>query len=128
MERLTAKLGLTDRVKFLGFVEDKQLLELYANCLAVYFAPYDEDYGYVTLEAFLSSKPVITLNDTGGVLEFVQNEVNGYVSKNSLEISEKISYLYQNKQVAKGFGFSGYEMVKHISWDDVIDRLTETIR
>ncbi|WP_068779040.1 glycosyltransferase family 4 protein [Paenibacillus sp. GM2] len=128
LERLAAKLGLTDRVKFLGFVEDKKLLELYANCLAVYFAPYDEDYGYVTLEAFLSSKPVITLNDTGGVLEFVQNDINGYILTNSLEISEKINYLYQNKQVAKEFGNSGYEKAKHISWDYVIDRLTETIR
>ncbi|WP_019635694.1 glycosyltransferase family 4 protein [Paenibacillus fonticola] len=128
LERLTSKLGLTDRVTFLGFVEDKQLLELYANCLAVYFAPYDEDYGYVTLEAFLSSKPVITLVDAGGVLEFVKEGVNGFVLTNSDEISVKINYMYQNKHVAKEFGNVGYDMVKHISWENVIDRLTETIR
>ncbi|AOZ93302.1 glycosyltransferase family 4 protein [Paenibacillus crassostreae] len=128
LERLVSKLGLNDRVKFLGFVEDKQLLKLYADCLAVYFAPYDEDYGYVTLEAFLSAKPIITLNDSGGVLEFVKDEINGFVLTNTNEISSKIDYLYRNKQVAKEFGVMGYESVKHITWDHVIDRLTETIR
>lgn len=128
LQRLVAKLGLSDRVEFLGFVEDKQLLDLYANCLAVYFAPYDEDYGYITLEAFLSSKPVITLGDTGGVLEFVKDDINGYVSSNSSQISMKIDYLYHNKEIAKEFGNTGYESIKHISWDHVIDRLTETIR
>ncbi|RCX19018.1 glycosyltransferase involved in cell wall biosynthesis [Fontibacillus phaseoli] len=128
LESLASKLGLSDRVEFLGFVEDKQLLDLYANCLAVYFAPYDEDYGYITLEAFLSSKPIITLDDTGGVLEFVKDDVNGYVSSNSSQISMKIDYLYHNKKVAKEFGKSGHDSVKHISWDHVIDCLTETIR
>jgi glycosyltransferase involved in cell wall biosynthesis len=46
---------------------------------AVLFAPYQEDYGYVTLEAFLSRKPVITARDSGGTLEFVEDGVNGYV-------------------------------------------------
>lgn len=128
LERLSSKLGLTDRVKFLGFVEDKQLLELYANCLAVYFAPYDEDYGYVTLEAYLSQKPVITLDDTGGVLEFVKDGESGFVLSNLQELSSKIDYLHQHKQVAKDLGRVGYQGVKNISWDCVIDRLTETIR
>lgn len=128
LQRLVAKLNLSDRVKFLGFVEDKQLLDLYANCLAVYFSPYDEDYGYITLEAFLSSKPVITLDDSGGVLEFVKDDISGYVCSNSSQISMKIDYLFHNKEVAKKFGNIGCESVKHISWDHVIDRLTETIR
>ena len=36
------------------------------------YAPFDEDYGYVTLEAFLARKPVITTTDAGGTLEFVE--------------------------------------------------------
>ena len=32
---------------------------------------YDEDYGYITLEAFFAGKPVITHTDSGGPLEFV---------------------------------------------------------
>ena len=43
----------------------------YAHSLGVIFPAVDEDYGYVTLEAMLSSKPVITCADSGGPLEFV---------------------------------------------------------
>ena len=43
------------------------------------YPPYDEDFGYVTLEAFLSRKPVITATDSGGPNEFVVDGVNGFV-------------------------------------------------
>ena len=48
---------------------------------AVVYAPYDEDYGYVTLQAFLAGKPVITTTDAGGVLEWVEHEVTGLVAE-----------------------------------------------
>ena len=56
-----------------------QLIALYAGALAVVFPPFDEDYGYVTLEAFLARKPVITTTDAGGPLEFVEDGVTGLV-------------------------------------------------
>ncbi len=43
------------------------------------YPPFDEDYGYVTLEAFLARKPVVTARDSGGTLEFVEDGVNGFV-------------------------------------------------
>lgn len=128
LERLVAKLNLEDRVVFLGFVEDKQLLELYAKCLAVFFAPYDEDYGYVTLEAFLSRKPVITMSDSGGVLEFVKHGYSGLVLQSDEEIASAIDELYYHRDKTEELGRNGYEAVKGFSWDHVIDRLTETIR
>ena len=78
-ERMAAEMGVADRVEFLGTVGDDRLIELYAGALAVVYAPYDEDYGYVTLEAFLARKPVITAEDSGGTLEFVEDSVNGLI-------------------------------------------------
>ena len=57
--------GVAARVRFLGEIDDDTLIELYANALAVVYPPFDEDFGYVTLEAFLSKKPVITTSDAG---------------------------------------------------------------
>lgn len=128
LESLAKELNVQDRIIFMGYVEDKELLKLYANCLAVYYAPFDEDYGYVTLEAFLSGKPVITLSDAGGVLEFVQHEKNGFVAESEEQIAESIEKLLADKSMAKEMGSQGYVMVKDISWDHVISRLTETIR
>ena len=62
-----------------GHVDDARMIELMAGARGILFAPFQEDYGYVTLEAFLARKPVVTASDSGGPLEFVQDGVNGFV-------------------------------------------------
>jgi glycosyltransferase involved in cell wall biosynthesis len=70
---------VSDRITFVGTAGGDELARSYANARAVIYAPFDEDYGYVTLEAFLCAKPVITATDSGGTLEFVVNGENGFV-------------------------------------------------
>jgi len=79
LESLAAELGVADRVEWAGSVDDRQLVNLYAGALGVVFPPFDEDYGYITLEAFLARKPVVTTTDAGGPLEFVEDGVTGLV-------------------------------------------------
>ena len=62
---LSGELGLDGRVRFAGRVGDDELVDLYARCLAVYYAPIDEDFGLVPYEAFLSEKPVVTTRGRG---------------------------------------------------------------
>jgi glycosyltransferase involved in cell wall biosynthesis len=129
LEKLAIEEGVEDRVEFLGFVEDNDLLRLYANARGIFFAPYDEDYGYITLEAFLSKKPVITTVDAGGVLEFVRDGENGFINELNVEaLGESINKLFSTSSISQDFGNAGFDLVKDISWDNVIDRLTETIR
>lgn len=116
--------NLQDKVKLMGFLDDTSLRKYYADAFAVFNAPYDEDYGYVTHEAFLSKKPVITTFDSGGVLEFVSNEENGFVCNPSpSEIAEKIDLLYSSKKLCKKYGENGYAISKKINWDFVIKKL-----
>lgn len=125
---LAKKLNVQDQVEFLGFVPDEELLDLYANARGVYFAPIDEDYGFITLEAFLSGKPIITCNDTGGVLEFVNHDFNGFIcDATPLDVAEKLNVLWNNKERCKEMGEYGYQLVKGISWDNVIQKLTSYI-
>ena len=79
LKSIVKKHNIEQRVEFLGRVSDEDLLDLYANCFAVYYAPYDEDYGFVTLEAIKSGKIVLTAEDSGGVLSFINNKENGLV-------------------------------------------------
>jgi glycosyltransferase involved in cell wall biosynthesis len=125
LKELALECGVTDRVEFLGYVEDQRLLELYAECFAVYYAPFDEDYGYVTLEAFLAQKPLLTASDSGGTLEFVEHERNGYIVEpnNERQLAEKIGLLFNDRELCRRFGVNGYGKVKDISWDHVIHEL-----
>ena len=61
-------------------VTDARLFQLYEEALAVYYGPFDEDYGYVTLEGFAADRPVVTLADSGGPLEFVADGETGLVA------------------------------------------------
>lgn len=129
-----AKHHLTDRVEFLGRVSDQDLLDLYANSLAVYYAPYDEDYGYVTLEAFASGKGVVTANDSGGVLEFVTHEENGLVIEPSSEACAKaVNRLVEDIDWATKLGQAGRALVDNLAltesgWSQVIENLTSPLR
>ncbi len=125
LRALSKEWGVSDRIEFLGFVSEKKLLDLYANCSAVFFAPQDEDYGYITLEAFLSKKPVLTSRDAGGPLEFVKDNSSGIIleSLNEENIGKKINELILNKEKSRNFGLNGYHKVKDINWDSVIQTL-----
>lgn len=127
LQRRARRLGLQDRVTFLGFVPMEEMVPLYARALAVYYAPVDEDYGYVTVEAFKACKPVLTMNDSGGVLEFVEDGVTGYVTPPGAPqaLAERIDELYADRARAERLGRSGYERVAHITWDRTIPRLLE---
>jgi glycosyltransferase involved in cell wall biosynthesis len=124
-ERTAEQSGVADRVTFLGNVEDDQLVELYARALAVVYPPYDEDFGYVTLEAFLARKPVITCLDSGGPNEFVMNEVNGFVcAPDPHELASAVNRLAANPSKAAALGDAGREVATKITWDGVIEKLT----
>jgi glycosyltransferase involved in cell wall biosynthesis len=129
LQKLTTDLNLTDRVKFVDFVDDKELVNLYAGCFSVFNSPLDEDYGYVTVEALLSRKPVITTDDSGGVLEFISEGVGGKIcSLDPVDIGQQINKLFYNKNLCADLGNEGHNIVKDMNWDSVIDALTSTLR
>jgi glycosyltransferase involved in cell wall biosynthesis len=124
LAKMASDLGVGRRVDLAGFVSDERLIELYANAMAVIYAPLDEDYGYVTLQAFLAGKPVITTADSGGVLEWVEDEVTGLVTDGSAAaIGRAIDRLAAHPQWAYRLGQAGRERVAHLSWGPVVKRL-----
>ena len=112
-----------------GFVSADELVSLYAGCRAAYYGPLNEDYGYVTVESFLSRKPVVTTVDAGGPLEFVTEGETGVVAAPDPDaIATAIDRLWrQPESRLREMGEAGFERVRDITWDHVIDRLTETL-
>jgi glycosyltransferase involved in cell wall biosynthesis len=117
------RLGVADRVTFLGTVGDDDLLGLYAGALAVAYPPYDEDFGYVTLEAFLARKPVITCRDSGGPNEFVRDGENGYVCEpDPTRWPPPSTGWRRDRRLAAAFGDAGHATAAAITWDGVIEK------
>jgi glycosyltransferase involved in cell wall biosynthesis len=129
LRKQIARLGLGDRVELLGFVSADELVDLYARCRAAYYAPVNEDYGYVTVEAFLSRKPVVTTRDAGGPLEFVTHDENGLVAEPEAgAVAAAIDRLWEQPEARlREWGEAGSSRVKGITWDNAIDRLTAAL-
>jgi len=124
LEALAHGLGLDGRVTFAGRVGDEELTDLYARCLAVFYAPADEDSGLVPYEAFLSTKPVITTSDAGGPLEIVADQRTGLVCEpSSTALAEAFAWLAEHRDSAAELGRSGKEVAGRVTWDATIDRL-----
>lgn len=124
LRRLAKELGLANRVSFEGWVSEERLLELYATCRAVYYAPYDEDYGFVTLEAFRSQKPVVTAADSGGVLEWVTDGATGFVIEpDPKALGVAIDRVMEDPALCERLGEAGFERAKGVTWDRVIEAL-----
>jgi glycosyltransferase involved in cell wall biosynthesis len=119
--------GLGDRVELLGWIDDAELTRLYAGSLAVFYAPYDEDYGYATVEAFMSGKPVLAAADSGGVLEFVEDGKSGFVcpSDSPSAFARRIDALFADRDLAATLGAEGARRVRDVTWDRAITELTE---
>jgi glycosyltransferase involved in cell wall biosynthesis len=124
VERAAAESGAGDRVVFAGAPASERLVELYSGALGVIYVPFDEDYGYVTLEAFLSAKPVVTATDSGGTLEFVVDGENGFVcAPDPAAIGAAVSRLAFDRPLASRLGSAGFARASTITWDGVVEQL-----
>ena len=126
LEQQIEDLGLRDRVRLIGWVSDEELLAYYARSLAVFFGPYDEDYGLVGLEAMLASKPLITCTDSGEPTRFVAHRDTGFVVEPEPEaLAVAIEKLALEPGRASAMGRAGRERYESmdVSWDRVLQEL-----
>lgn len=125
LEDVARRHGLNGRVRFAGRIDEAELADLYARCLAVYYAPVDEDYGMVPYEAFLSEKPVVTTTDAGGPLDAVSDRRTGLVTPpRAGELAAAMRYLREHPDDARDWGRAGKSVAERITWDTVVAKLT----
>ena len=123
LERIDA-LGLRDRVELLGPISDGELIDHYARCRAVYFAPWNEDYGFVTLEAMRSGKAVLTTPDSGGPSELVEHEGNGLVAPPTAEgIAHALDRLGGEAGLAERLGDTARASATRFTWPATVESL-----
>jgi glycosyltransferase involved in cell wall biosynthesis len=77
LHQQVAKLGLENRVKFLGFRNN--ISQLMSACdLVAHTSTAPEPFGRVIVEAMLCGKPVVA-SKAGGAMEIVEHGVNGFL-------------------------------------------------
>jgi glycosyltransferase involved in cell wall biosynthesis len=122
------RLNLGDKVSIEIGVSNERLHELYLGARAVYFGPYDEDYGYVTIEGFAAARPGVTTTDAGGPLEFVREGVTGLIAEpDPRAIAARFDELARDADGARRMGAAGNELVREVvpTWPQIVARLLD---
>lgn len=128
LERAIAEHEVSDKVEVHArWISEGEKRDLFARALACAYIPFDEDsYGYVTLEAYYASRPVVTTTDSGGILELVHEGETGLVAEpDAPTLGRAFDSLYEDRARAARLGEAGRLHVEtlRISWDHVIERL-----
>lgn len=126
LESLARKLKVKERVEWLGGITDEEKRAQYASARAIVYPPVDEDYGYVTLEAMLALKPVITCRDSGGPLEFVVDKETGLIAEPTPEgLAAAFDLLWENREQARKLGEAGRDRYQslNLTWENVVKKL-----
>ncbi len=127
-DEVTAR-GLQGRVQLdPRWITETEKADLIAGALAVAYVPLDEDsYGYPTLEAAYAQKPLVSVTDSGGVMEFIVEGETGFIcSPDPQALAEAFDRLWFDKRDAARLGAASRARVDEleISWTRVVDRLT----
>jgi glycosyltransferase involved in cell wall biosynthesis len=121
---LVRQLGLEERVRLVGAIDEAALVDHLASCRAVCFPAKDEDYGFVTVEAFSSRKPVVTCRDSGGPLEFVHDGVGGLVTApDPCSLADALARISADEALAARLGEAGWREVSALTWPKVVEEL-----
>jgi glycosyltransferase involved in cell wall biosynthesis len=122
---LVEHFDLADRVSLRGRIDEDELVDHLARCRAVCFPPLDEDYGFVTAEAFASRKAVITCRDSGGPAELVVDGTNGFVCEPTPQaLADALRRIVSDNGLAERLGAEGFATASKLTWAETVRQLT----
>jgi glycosyltransferase involved in cell wall biosynthesis len=131
LEKLASSLGVSERITFLGKVEQDDLAALYRSCAMLVATSFvNETFGMALCEAMACGTPVIA-SRFGGFREVVVDGVTGLLARpqDTIDLAKKINTLLADPALAKKMGEAGRQRVlDDFSWRTVADRLEEVYK
>ena len=108
-----------------GALTERELLDHLARCRAVCFPPLEEDYGFVTVEAFASRKAVVTCTDSGGPAELVADgERASSASPTPEALAQALRRSVDDRASAERMGAQALAYVSTMTWAAAVETLT----
>jgi glycosyltransferase involved in cell wall biosynthesis len=105
LQKLASKLGLEDRVRFVGWVPYERLDSFYSQADIVVVPSLYEPYGRVIAEAMSLGRPVVA-TDTEGAADLIRDGETGFIVpiEDPGALADRILYLLGNPRVAREVG------------------------
>jgi len=127
-ERLSVRLGLSERVRFAGFIPQEELKAYYKEASAVLISSlWPEPIATVGLEVMRFALPVVAF-DAGGISDWLHDGETGFLVpwKDTRAFARRIEELLADKSRARAMGERGLEIVsRDYDFGDYLRRLEE---
>lgn len=128
LKQTVVRLGLGDRVKLdLRFLPRETYAKYVNDSAAVAYLPFDEDsLGYVTMEAAIAGKALITTTDSGGILGLVKHKVTGWVSEPSPDaLASFLNEVSRDLGETRRYGLAANELWNSfgVNWSQTVEKL-----
>ncbi len=123
LERLVAKLGLDDRVRFLGFVSEQAKGDVLRRSWATVLASPKEGWGISNLESAACGTPVIAA-DSPGIRESVIDGDTGFLVPGSdvAAYAAAMRGLVQSPDLVATLGANARRFAETFTWDCAAER------
>jgi len=121
-----AKLGLTDRVTFLGYIDEMKKIEWYRSATIFVMPSLKEGWGITCIEASACGCAVIA-NDAPGLCDSVRDKVTGFLYKNNdaHSLADCINQLIADPARRQSMEKAGREWAMQFSWDNSAERMEQ---
>ena len=116
------KLGLSDKVEFLGRIPREKTAPLYQEADVFVLPSLNEGMSNAMLEALATGLPILA-TDTGGAKEIVAEGQNGCIirMKSAEDIAKKLEKLIKNPELRKKMSEDSRRRALEMSWEKVAE-------
>lgn len=122
MEKLADELGVADRVRFLGLVPYREMLDYYRGALAMVFPSLLETFGHPLLEAMIAETPIVA-SDLPVFREIAGDIALFFESRSPEALAAAVGMLRSDPAAARERSIRGRGRVENFSWKRAVDEL-----
>jgi phosphatidylinositol alpha-1,6-mannosyltransferase len=128
-EAQAARLGLGDRVRFLGYVPREEISQHYTAAHVFVLPSYNEGMSVALLEAMASGLPVI-VTPTGGTAELVTSGINGFIVNwgDVNALAYRVQNLAHDRWLARRMGQESRKRAERCSWASIANCYLEVLQ
>ncbi len=129
LQRFVQKLGLEDRVRYLGQLPHEQVLDLMSACLFLVLPSRRESLGGSLIEAMRAGKAVVA-SRVGGIPELVRDGIEGLLvePQDVPALTGALRRLLLDAALRDSLGRRGRDRSAEFTWDKALDAYVDIYR
>lgn len=127
IQQQIAALNLTNRVHYLGFLDEDALISRYQHAQIFITSSKDEGFNIPPLEAMACDVPVIC-SDIAVHRELFDGAAMFYATESAQDLSEKITQLMQDNALRQQLSARGKEKTQLFNWSQTASNVANALR